>query len=82
MRDLRARIAIGRRIERASMGNFGDVEPVGDGVSEMKIDVGAGYRVYFVKHSSVVIILLCGGNRKSQKADIKKAKAMAKDFVA
>jgi putative addiction module killer protein len=82
MRDLRARIAIGRRIERASMGNFGDVEPVGNGVSEMKIDVGAGYRVYFVKHGSVVIILLCGGNKKSQKADIKKAKAMAKDFEA
>jgi putative addiction module killer protein len=63
------------------MGNFGDVEPVGNGVSEMKIEVGAGYRVYLVKHDSVVIILLCGGDMKSQK-DIKKAKAMAKDFEA
>lgn len=80
MRDLKARIAIGRRIERASMGNFGDVEPIGEGVSEMKIDVVAGYRVYFVKNGAVVIVLLCGGNKKSQKVDIKRAKAMAKDF--
>jgi putative addiction module killer protein len=78
VRDLKARIAIARRLERASKGNFGDCEPVGEGISEMRVDVGAGYRVYFLTRGKTLMILLCGGNKKSQKADIKKAKEMAR----
>ncbi len=79
VRDQKARIAIVRRIDRASAGNFGDVRPVGEGVSEMRIDIGAGYRVYFVVRGKAVVILLCGGDKKSQQADIEMAKAMARE---
>lgn len=79
IRDLRAKIAIARRIDRASAGNLGDVKPVGDGVSEMRLDVGAGYRVYFTMRNNVVIVLLAGGDKSSQTADIKRAKKMAKE---
>ncbi|PMZ29977.1 addiction module antitoxin RelB, partial [Pseudomonas sp. GW247-3R2A] len=74
VRDLRAKIAIARRIDRASAGNLGDIKPVGDGVSEMCVDVGAGYRVYFTLRNSVVIVLLAGGDKSSQTADIRRAK--------
>lgn len=77
LRDIRARAQITRRIERAQEGNLGDVKPVGDGVSEMRIDVGPGYRVYFVKRGAVVILLLCGGDKGSQQRDIKRAKELA-----
>lgn len=79
VRDLRAKIAIARRIERASAGNLGDVKAVGDGVSEMRIDVGAGYRVYYTTRDQVLIILLVGGDKSTQPADIKRAKKMAKE---
>ncbi|QAY92888.1 type II toxin-antitoxin system RelE/ParE family toxin [Pseudomonas sp. ACM7] len=79
VRDLRAKLAIARRIDRASAGNLGDVKPVGDGVSEMRVDVGAGYRVYFTMRNSVVIVLLAGGNKSSQTADIRRAKKLAKE---
>ncbi|MHC8361303.1 type II toxin-antitoxin system RelE/ParE family toxin [Pseudomonas sp. LS2P72] len=79
VRDLRAKLAIARRIDRASAGNLGDIKPVGDGVSEMRVDVGAGYRVYFTMRNSVVIVLLAGSDKSSQTADIRRAKKMAKE---
>jgi putative addiction module killer protein len=79
VRDLRAKIAIARRIDRASAGNLGDIKPVGYGVSEMRVDVGAGYRVYFTLRNSVVIVLLAGGDKSSQTADIRRAKKLAKE---
>lgn len=77
--DLKARIAIARRIERASTGNLGDTKPVGGAVSEMRIDVGPGYRVYFTLRGSEIVILLCGGDKKSQKRDIALAAQLAKE---
>jgi putative addiction module killer protein len=62
------------------MGHFGDVAPVGEGVSEMRIFYGPGYRIYFVQRNSVVVILLSGGDKGSQSADIVKAKALAKQL--
>lgn len=79
VRDLRAKIAIARRIDRASAGNLGDIKPVGDGVSEMRVNVGCGYRVYFTLRNSVVIVLLAGGDKSSQTADIRRAKKLAKE---
>ncbi|MDR2032023.1 MAG: restriction endonuclease subunit S [Azoarcus sp.] len=70
LRDRRARIAIERRIEHMEAGNPGDVEPVGDGVSEMRVDVGAGYRLYFTTRNRTVVFLLCGGDKSTQKQDI------------
>ena len=60
-------------------GNFGDVKPVGDGVSEMRIEYGPGDRVYFIQRRSTVIVLLCGGDKRTQNRDIAKAKALAKE---
>lgn len=79
IRDLRAKVAIARRIDRASAGNLGDIKPVGDGVSEMRVDVGAGYRVYFTIRNGVVIVLLAGGDKSSQNTDIRRAKKLARD---
>ncbi|MDQ0123056.1 putative addiction module killer protein [Pseudomonas lini] len=79
IRDLRAKVAIARRIDRASVGNLGDVKSVGDGVSEMRVDVGAGYRLYFTLRNGVVIILLAGGDKSSQNADIRRAKKLAEE---
>ncbi len=74
----RARIAL--RIRSAEQGNFGDCEPVGEGVSEMRIHVGPGYRVYFTRRGEVVYMLLLGGDKSSQKRDIKRAIKMARTF--
>lgn len=79
IRDLRAKVAIARRIDRASTGNLGDVKSVGDGVSEMRVDVGPGYRVYFTLRNGAVIVLLAGGDKSSQAADIRRAQKMAKE---
>ena len=76
---MRAKIAIARRIERASAGNLGDAKTVGGGVSEMRVDVGAGYRLYFTLREGVMIVLLVGGDKSTQAADIKQAKMMAKE---
>lgn len=80
LRDKRAVAKINTRLRRASLGNLGDVSPVGQGVSEMRIDYGPGYRVYFKKVGRVVLIVLCGGSKKTQAADIKNAIRIAKAF--
>ena len=78
--DRNAKGRIVSRISRLEQGNPGDVRPVGGGVSEMRIDYGPGYRVYFVSRGSTLVILLCGGDKKSQRADIKKARALAREI--
>jgi putative addiction module killer protein len=80
LRDAKAKAAIARRIERAQDGNLGDAKPLGGGVSEMRVDVGAGYRLYFTLRGRTVIFLLCGGDKSTQTADIKAAKQMAKEI--
>jgi putative addiction module killer protein len=80
LRGLRARIAIARRIERLSLGNPGDFKPVGGGISELRIDVSGGYRVYFTSRQGRLILLLVGGDKSSQAGDILKAKALAKEL--
>jgi putative addiction module killer protein len=78
IKDRKTRSIIDVRIRRISLGNFGDVEPVGKGVSELKIDYGAGYRIYFIKRGNIVVILLCGGDKSSQERDIYSAHELAK----
>jgi putative addiction module killer protein len=80
LRDIRAKIQIARRIERAAAGNLGDVAPVGSGVSEMRIHFGPGYRVYFVARGNELIILLCGGDKGSQRRDIESAINLAREL--
>lgn len=75
--DHRARARIAARIDRLAFGNPGDVEPVGQGVSELRIHYGPGYRVYFVRRAKTVIVLLCGGDKSTQTKDIKTAKMLA-----
>ena len=82
LRDLQAKARINARIRRLSEGNAGDAEPVGQGISEMRIHHGPGYRVYFLSRSTLVVVLLCGGDKSSQKRDIAAAKAIAKDWRA
>jgi putative addiction module killer protein len=74
-RQARARIAV--RIRRLSLGNPGDLKPVGHGVSEMRVDYGPGYRVYFVRQGEAVAVLLCGGDKRHQNRDIARALALA-----
>jgi len=78
LKDKRAKARIDVRIKRVSLGNFGDVEPVGVGVSELKIDYGPGYRVYILKQGNVIVILLCGGDKSTQATDIQRAHQLAK----
>lgn len=78
LRDRRAKARIQARIDRIELGNFGDVATVGEGVRELRIHYGPGYRVYFVQRGSVVVVLLSGGDKSSQNSDIKKAKELAK----
>ena len=79
LRDAKARARIRVRIDRLSLGNPGDVKPVGEGVSEMRIDYGPGYRLYFVERGKTVVILLCGGDKRNQARDIKRAIEMAQE---
>jgi putative addiction module killer protein len=78
LRDVAAKARVVARLSAAEVGNFGECAPVGDGVSEMKIHVGPGYRVYFTRSGEVIYLLLCGGNKSTQKADIRRAKALAR----
>lgn len=80
LRDPLGKARILARIRSAEHGNFGDCEPVGDGISEMRIHAGPGYRVYFTRRGDVVYLLLCGGDKSSQKKDIKQAKALLKEL--
>jgi putative addiction module killer protein len=80
LQDIRARARIQARIERLATGNPGDVKPVGEGVSEMRIDYGPGYRVYFIQHERSVIILLAGGDKSTQARDIKTALHLAQNL--
>ena len=75
LRDRQARARVAVRIDRLSLGNPGDVRPVGEGVSELRIDYGPGYRVYFVQRGTKLVILLAGGDKRTQAADIQTAKA-------
>ena len=75
--DGQARARIAARVRRLAFGNPGDVKPVGDGVSEMRIDHGPGYRVYFCSRGAEIVILLCGGYKGSQQRDIRNAKTLA-----
>jgi len=74
LKDSGTRLRIRRRLDRLELGNLGDCEPVGEGVSELRLFFGSGYRIYFAEHDDTIIILLCAGDKKSQKKDIKTAK--------
>jgi putative addiction module killer protein len=80
LRDRAARVRIDIRIRRLSLGNFGDVKPVGEGVSELRVHVGPGYRLYFTQRGQEIVILLTGGDKSSQDQDIHRAKALAREL--
>jgi len=80
LRDVQAKACVLVRIERLASGNAGNVKPVGEGISEIRIDYGPGYRVYFIKRGSELIILLAGGDKSSQAADIKVAMRLAQNL--
>nr|WP_318235839.1 type II toxin-antitoxin system RelE/ParE family toxin [Cupriavidus sp. CV2] len=78
LQDLKARAKILTRLKRAEQGNFGDSEPIGEGLSEMRIDFGPGYRIYYGREGAVAYLLISGGDKSTQKADIRRAKEMWK----
>jgi putative addiction module killer protein len=78
LRDRMAKTRILLRIRRVSLGNFGDVKPVGEGVSELRVDYGPGYRVYFLRKGRTLVVLLGGGDKRTQSHDIQKAIALSK----
>ena len=78
LRDRKAVLAIAKRLDRAITGNFGDVSPVGEGINEMRIFVGPGYRLYYTIRKHTIILMLCGGDKSTQEKDIQKAKKIAK----
>ena len=80
LRDIRARARVQSRLERLAAGNPGDVKSVGEGVSEMRIDYGPGYRVYFTRCGNEVVILLVGGDKSTQNTDIKTAQGLARNL--
>ena len=80
LRDIHARARVLVRIERLAQGNAGDVRPVGEGVSEMRIDYGPGYRVYYAKRGREVVVLLAGGDKRTQATDIKTALRLARNL--
>ncbi|WP_027173485.1 type II toxin-antitoxin system RelE/ParE family toxin [Methylobacterium sp. 10] len=78
LRDARAKARVALRLDRLAHGNAGDMKSVGEGVSELRIDYGPGYRIYFVRRGEALVILLCGGDKGSQDRDIARAKAIAR----
>jgi putative addiction module killer protein len=78
--DRQARARINVRIRRLSLGNFGDVKPIGEGVSELRIDFGPGYRVYFIQRGQTLVVLLAGGDKRTQDRDIRKALKLAREL--
>jgi putative addiction module killer protein len=80
LKDKRLRLIIASRLDRLVYGNSGDVKPVGEGVNELRIDHGPGYRIYFKRRGNAIIVLLCGGNKSSQAKDIARAKALAEEL--
>lgn len=77
---MKAVARIGARIRRLELGNPGDVKSVGEGVSEMRIDYGPGYRVYFTRRGKTIVLLLCGGDKRTQSKDVKAAQKMVKEI--
>ncbi len=82
LRDRQARARIKKRLDRVSLGNLGDFKPVGEGVLELRIDYGPGYRVYFAQLGTTIVLLLCGGDKSTQNQDIPKAQKYWMDFEA
>jgi putative addiction module killer protein len=80
LKDERIRALIASRLDRLAFGHAGDVKPVGQGVSELRIDHGPGFRIYFQKRGNTIIILLCGGDKSTQAKDIQTAKRLAKEW--
>ena len=80
LRDRTARAIISRRIDRVAEGNLGDVKSLGDGISEIRVDHGPGYRVYFTRRGNVLIVLLCGGDKGSQTRDVTRARFLAAEI--
>ena len=80
LKDQRARALIASRLDRLAYGHAGDAEPVGEGISELRIHHGPGYRVYFQKRGTTLIVLLCGGDKSSQAKDIRIAKRLATEW--
>ncbi|MEE4364804.1 MAG: type II toxin-antitoxin system RelE/ParE family toxin [Desulfotignum sp.] len=78
LKDRKAVLAIAKRLDRAILGNFGDVSPVGEGVCEMRIFIGKGYRLYYILRDRRIIVMLCGGDKSTQKNDITRAKKIAR----
>lgn len=80
LKDIKGKVTILRRIDRAKYGNFGDYKYLGDGVNELRVDFGPGYRVYFSVKNSEIIILLIGGDKSTQNSDIKRAKEIFREL--
>lgn len=80
LKDRQAARRVNVRIDRLAAGNAGDADSVGDGISEMRIHYGPGYRVYFMRRGTLVVVLLCGGDKGSQQRDIERAKRIARDW--
>src|SRR5574337_90600 len=82
LKDRKAAARVAIRIDRLAMGNPGDVKPVGRGVSELRINFGPGYRIYYLREGNWVIVLLCGGDKSTQESDIKTAQRIAEEWRA
>lgn len=79
LRDMRGKVAIARRLERIAAGTFGDVKPLGGALSEFRVDIGPGYRIYFTMRKGVAVIMLAGGDKRTQDADIRRARKLASE---